>query len=130
MDDDRYAIQRGRYLAQITELRKPEATAIAYSERGYSFDGVAKHMDTSESTIKDYMQRAMALYGLEITETLLPDEDEPDYEQVEPGYHKTLDEGEREKWVTFVIRHQEKLPQEWCYKVTKAAQKDGVPVDT
>ncbi|USZ68868.1 hypothetical protein NGM10_03815 [Halorussus salilacus] len=130
MDDDRYATQRGRYLAQITELRKPEATAVAYTERGYSFDGVAKHMDTSESTIKDYMQRAMALYGLEITETLLPDEEPPDYEKVEPRYHETLNEQEREKWVQFVVRHQDKLPQEWAYEVIEAAREDGVPVDT
>lgn len=131
-DDDRYATQRGRYLAKTTELRKPEATAVAYTERGYSFDGVAKHMDTSESTIKDYMQRAMALYGLGITETLLPDEEPPDYEgeEVKPGYHETLDKQEREKWTTFVVRHQEKLPQEWAHEVIEAAREDGVPVDT
>lgn len=129
-DDDRYATQRGRYLAQTTELRKPEAKAIAYTERGYSFDGVAKHMDTSESTVKDYMQRAMALYGLEIAETLLPDEDGSDYDRVEPGYHKTLDQQEREKWVKFVVRHQDKLPQEWAYEIIEAARDDGVAVDT
>jgi predicted transcriptional regulator len=130
MDDDRYATQRGRYLAQTTELRKPEATAIAYTELGYSFDGVAKQMDTSESTVKDYMQRAMAQYGLEMAETLLPDEEPSDYEEVKPGYHETLDEYEREKWVKFVTRHQEKLPQEWAHEVVQAARDDGVPVDT
>jgi DNA-binding CsgD family transcriptional regulator len=131
-DDDRYATQRSRYLAKTTELRKPEAKAVAYTERGYSFDGVAKQMDTSESTVKDYMQRAMALYGLEITETLLPDEEPPDYddEEVEPGYHESLSEYEREKWVKFVTRHQDKLPQEWAHDVVEAARADGVPVDT
>lgn len=129
-DDDRYATQRGRYLAKTTELRKPEATAVAYTERGHSFDGVAKQMDTSESTIKDYMQRAMALYGLGITETLLPDEEPPDYDQVEPGYHETLDEYERKKWAEFVVRHREKLPQEWAHEVIEAAREDGVPVDS
>lgn len=131
-DDDRYATQRSRYLAKTTELRKPEAKAVAYTERGYSFDGVAKQMDTSESTVKDYMQRAMALYGLEVTETLLPDEEPPDYdgEEVEPGYHESLSEYEREKWVKFVTRHQDKLPQEWAHEVVEAARADGVPVDT
>jgi len=130
MNDERYATQRGRYLAKITELRKPEAKAIAYTERGYSFGGVAKHMDTSESTIKDYMQRAMALYGLEVTETLLPDEEPPDYDKVKPGYHETLDSQEQEKWVKFITRYQEKLPQEWAYEVIETAKEDGVPVDT
>lgn len=130
-DDDRYATQRGRYLAKTTELRKPEAKAVAYTERGYSFDGVAKQMDTSESTVKDYMERAMALYGLEITETLLPDEEPPDYDdEVDPGYHETLDESDQEKWVKFVTRHQDKLPQEWAHEVVEAARDDGVPVDT
>lgn len=129
-DDDRYATQRGRYLAKTTDLRKPEAEAVAYTERGYSFDGVAKRMDTSESTVKDYMQRAMALYGLEITETLLPEEEPPDYDTVEPGYHETLDEQEREKWIQFVVRHQEKLPQEWAHEVIETAREDGIPVET
>lgn len=130
MDDDRYATQRGRYLAKITDLRKREATAIAYTERGYSFGGVAKHMDTSESTVKEYMQRAMARYGLDIAETILPDEDEPDYEQVEPGYHEGLDKYDQEKWAKFVIRYEEKLPQEWVHSVLDAARKDGVSVET
>lgn len=127
MDDERYATQRSRYLARKTDLRKPEALAVAYSERGYSFNGAAKRMDASESTVKKYMERAMALYGLEIAETILPDEDIPDYERVDSEYPQTLThEQERERWIQLVDRHQENLPQEWVNEVLEQAEHDGL----
>lgn len=126
MDVHRYATQRGRYLTRTTDLREPEAKAIAYTERGYSINGVAKNIDTSESTVKTYMERAMAMYGLEITETLLPNEEPPDYEAVDPGYHRTLEnEANQKKWLKYVDRYREKLPQEWVHSVLEEAKEDG-----
>lgn len=130
-DEDRYTTQRGRYIAKTTVLRDPEAKAVAYSERGYSFDGIAKHLDTSESTVQGYLERAMALYGLEVAATVLPSEEPGEIERVEPGYHRTLEsETERRKWLKFVKRHEEKLPTEWLHDVLEAARADGISVSS
>ena len=120
MDDERYVELRGRYIAKTTELRLPESEAIAYAERGYSSNGISKQMDVSESTVKDYLRRAMALYGLEIAETLLPDEPEPDYDKVSPDYHKDLESKEKQKWAEYVHRYKDKLPKEWYNDVKKS----------
>lgn len=120
MDDNRYVTLRGRYLAKTTELRLPEGKAIAYAERGYSSNGISKHMGVSESTVKDYMRRAMALYGLEIAETLLPDESPPDYDRVGSNYYESLKKEEKQKWIEYVERYNDKLPQEW-YNDIKAS---------
>lgn len=125
MDADRYATQRGRYLARTTDLRQPEAEAVAYSERGYSFDGIAKKLDVSESTAQEYMERAMALYGLEIAETMLPTENPPDYEMVDVDYlDKLSDRTELETWVKYVDRHADKLPADWTNKIIEQAESE------
>ncbi|MFB6224890.1 MAG: helix-turn-helix transcriptional regulator [Candidatus Paceibacteria bacterium] len=117
MDDERYVELRGRYIAKTTQLRLPESEAIAYAERGYSSNGISKQMNVSESTVKDYLRRAMALYGLEIAETLLPNEPEPDYDKVNPDYHKDLGSKEKQKWIEYVKRYNDKLPKEWYNNV-------------
>lgn len=68
----------------------------------------------------------MALYGLEIAETLLPEEGPPDYERVEIGYHKQLKEEEQVKWIKYVDRHRERLPQSWVNSVIESAKEDGI----
>lgn len=125
-DDHRYAVQRARYLARDTDLSKDQATAVAYAERGYSVSGTSQHVSTSESTIKTYRERAMAMYGMEITETLLPEEDPPDYEIVDAGYHRSLHKVDQKKWVKLVDRHRDQLPQEWVNSVLEAAREDGL----
>ena len=122
MDDDRYATQRARYISRTTDLRKPEARAVAYSERGYSIRGAAKRLDTTESTVQAYLQRAMARYGLGVSETLLPGEEPPELEEVSPEYHRELAGPEKRTWLTYVDRHREKLPQEWVAGVEDSAE--------
>jgi len=126
LTDERYTIQRGRYLARTTDLRAPEAEAISYAELGYSTSGISKQIDVSQSTVQEYLEKAMALYGLEIAETLLPGEESSDYERVEPGYHNTLQEEERSVWLTYVNRHRDKFPQEWVHEVISSAREDGI----
>jgi DNA-binding CsgD family transcriptional regulator len=131
MDDDRYATQRGRYLAKTTTLRKPEAEAVAYAELGYSRYGISTQMGKNEGTVKDYLHRVQALYGLDAISTLAPGEfdDPPELERVEPGYHTTLrDRDEQIMWIELVRKYDEKLPQEWVAEVVGSAREDGVPV--
>jgi hypothetical protein len=50
---ERRASERARYLAATTDLADREAEAVAYSELGYSHAGIAKHVDSTESTVGD-----------------------------------------------------------------------------
>jgi predicted transcriptional regulator len=126
MDENRFATQRGRLLARTTDLREKEALAVAYAELGYSINGVSKNIDASESTVKEYLEKATALYGMEIALTINPDQELPEYDQVEPGYHRDLPEEEQQEWVKLVHRYKSKLPQEWANSVLKSASEDGV----
>jgi predicted transcriptional regulator len=133
MDDDRYATQRGRYLAKTTTLREPEAKAVAYAELGYSRYGIAREMGRNVGTVKDYLQVAQATYGLDAVRTLPTDDlsDPPDLERVEPGYHRELrDDAERAGWLALVRKYDDKLPAEWVADVVGAAREDGVRVDS
>ena len=130
MDEERFATQRGRLLSRTTSLRENEALAVAYAELGYSVNGISKNIGTSASPVKEYLEKAMALYGMEMTLTIDPDEELPTYEQVEPGYHRTLSEAERREWVKLVDRYSSKLPQEWANSVLESAAEDGVSLAT
>lgn len=126
-DDERYAIQRARYLARSTQLRKIEGEAVAWAERGYSASGMAKEMDTSASTVRDYLKRARAEYGMEIGMVKVgPGDEPPDYDRVEPGYHRDLPRKERQEWVSLVADHTGKLPAEWVSDVLEEAESDGL----
>ena len=90
-DPDKYATQRGRYLIRQLELGKKQGKAIGYCERGYSWSSIAKNLDTTQGTVKAYIERAMCLYGFEIAEQKVPvGEDQPEYERVEPTYYQYL----------------------------------------
>ncbi|AFK18314.1 hypothetical protein E6P09_05985 [Haloferax mediterranei ATCC 33500] len=126
-DDNRYAVQRARYLARKTDLRQVEGETVAYCERGYSTLGIAKRTDTTQSTVQDYLELAEALYGWEATTTkVLPGEQPPDLEQVSPGYHRTLKTRQSKlDWLETVRKHESRLPQEWVAKVLAEAREDG-----
>lgn len=132
-DDDKYARHRSSYLARDTELKKTEAKAVAYSERGYSWSGASKKIDVAEGTVNSYMERAMARYGVEIAESLLPNEEPPDYEPiVDPGAYlmELADRREQERWITCVERHQDQLPRDWVNDVADAAKEKGINMST
>lgn len=129
VSSNRFTTQRARFLARSTKLREPEAKAVAYSEAGYSISGISKNIDVSQSTVQEYLERAMALYGLDICETLLPNETPTEVERVNPGYHNQLDKEDRSKWLTYVRRHKDKLPQEWVHEVIDSAKEDGYASD-
>ena len=124
MDEDRYTTRRTSYLARITELRRSEAEAVAWSELGYSYGGIAKMMDSSKGTVKQYMQRAMALYGLRISEPVMPDEEPPDYERVGPEYLNELGDEVKKRWLRILDDQRDGLPQEWVAEIEDAAENE------
>jgi hypothetical protein len=125
LDDDRYATQRATQLARGTLLRKVEAEAVAYSERGYSRPGIANKMDSSKGTIQKYHEKALALYGMQATGVRTDGESPPPVpDQVEPGYHQELVDPEQKRWLTYVDRHRNNLPQSWVHEVLDAARDD------
>lgn len=66
--------QRARYLDRTTVLRRREAEALAWRERGWSLSGIAKQIEAGETTVADYMDRVTARYGVRATFTKLRDE--------------------------------------------------------
>lgn len=63
--DERLAYERARYLEATSDLSAAEADAVAYAELGYSSSGIAKKIDSGESTVKAYLARTIAGYGPE-----------------------------------------------------------------
>ena len=53
----------------------------------------------------------------------------PDYDHVEPGYHRTLPHEERQEWVTLVADPTGKLPAEWwpTYSKRQRATASALP---
>jgi DNA-binding CsgD family transcriptional regulator len=115
--DERYATLRGRYLSKTTDLRLKEATAVAWSELGYSIGGIAKEMDTNESTVQAYHEKAIALYGLEILETIIPEAEDADYERIDAEYVLDLPRPRKKDWKEAFNRQRDSLPQEWVASV-------------
>ena len=122
-NDERYATQRGRMLSRELDLRRPESEAIAYCERGYSWGGAAKKMETSKGTVKNYVERAICLYGFEIAENVVTEADDelPDYDRVEPDYFRSRKDGR--EWVALVMDYSDSLPAEFVENVKEAAMR-------
>lgn len=130
-DEERAVTQRARYISRTTDLRDKEAKAIAWTERGYSWTAVGKKLDTSKSTAKGWIERAMAQYGLEIAETLFPEDlepplDQPTYEPVGVEYIDELENGGGvERWAECVQRHRDKIDQSWANDVVPELERRG-----
>ena len=126
LSDDRYTTQRSAQLARELDLRRPEAYAVAYSERGYSHSGMAKRMDSSTGTVSGYLERATVLYGFEIAETTVPPGSEvPTYERVDPEYYRDRARTDQLEWLKRVQKFEGKLSQEFVNAVEDAAREDG-----
>lgn len=127
-DDEHYATLRSSMLAHNPDLRRPEAEAIAYTEPGYSFSGAAEEMDTSKGTVKNYVERAICLYGFEVAEQkVLEDDTElPEYERVDADYWKTREGSDQREWVNLVLNYDEKLPAEFAEDVRESARENGL----
>jgi DNA-binding CsgD family transcriptional regulator len=115
--DERYATLRGRHLSKTTALGVAEATAVAWSELGYSRRAIAREMGVGSSTVKSYHERAMVLYGLEILETHVPDAEETDYERVGSEYVAGLSPFRARVWREAFERQRRGLPEAWVAEV-------------
>ncbi|QIB75754.1 hypothetical protein GL213_03960 [Halogeometricum borinquense] len=115
--DERYATLRGRYLSKTTDLRLKEATAVAWSELGYSRRAIAREMEIGESTVKGYHEKAMALYGLELLEAHVPDAEQIDYDRIDADYVTQLSGRRKQAWLEAFDSHRGRLPQEWVSEV-------------
>lgn len=68
-DEDRYARARARHLERVSELRPVVCLTLSYRELGYSRSGIAKRMETSESTVLSRLEEASENYGLDVVES-------------------------------------------------------------
>jgi hypothetical protein len=73
-DVDHTATARAARLRNGTALSDLEALAVAYSNLGFSASGIAKRTGRTEGTIRQYLERAAAGYGLSVIETPGPSE--------------------------------------------------------
>jgi hypothetical protein len=84
-DPQREAKRRARYLDGTTELNYRKALALAYSEQGCSFSGIAQEIGSTKSTVKSYIDEIAERYGsdtvvrvdVETTADLVPVEEQP-----------------------------------------------------
>lgn len=79
---DRDTLKRARYLARTAGLNEQQSLALAYREQGYTASGIADKIDSTEGTVRSYMRRIAAQYGLSATETKV-EEERTDLEEVD-----------------------------------------------
>ena len=110
--DERLAHERARYLEATTELPTAEADAVAFSELGYSTSGIAKQIDTGESTAAAYLERAIARYGPEAAHARATSDlaTDADLEPVTRDQVLAWPEHYRAVWRDAAGRHPERVP--------------------
>lgn len=107
---DRWTSRRGDYLAANTRLSRREGEALAYSERGFSDAGIAKRLDSTRGTVRQYLDRAVACYGPSVRYPR-PDPDlERDLSRVELEDLADWTQTQREVWRVAADRHPEYAP--------------------
>jgi len=120
LPDARYVDQRKSFLARDTRLRRIEARSIAWAELGYTRAGMAsdEKLNTSESTVQTYHEKALALYGFEILEwRAAEDIAPPSYSRVDPAYLDKLKRPDQRRWLEAIERHENALPSSWVDSV-------------
>jgi len=60
----RQVADRAAFLERTSGLGEREATAVAYSERGFTASGIADEMDTTRGTVRNYLDSAAEQYGV------------------------------------------------------------------
>jgi len=111
--DERLAHDRARYLEVTTDLRAAEADAVAHAELGYSSSGIAKEINSGESTARAYLARAIAGYGPEAVHARSTDkfETDRDLDPVEQDDIEEWPEHYVDVWLDAAGSHPERVPE-------------------
>ena len=107
---DTKAHERGRYLEATTDLRGPEADAVAYSELGFSNAGIAKRIDSTTSTVSTYLQRVISQYGPEAAHARAEFVPNRDLDAVTADVIAEWPKHYREVWRDAVEAHPDRAP--------------------
>lgn len=73
LDEERRVERRASYLERTTTLSGPTATAVAWSEEGYSVSGIAAAMGSTPGTVRQHLDRVTARYGVEAVGAVVGD---------------------------------------------------------
>lgn len=73
-DEERFVKLRSSYLEQTAGLREAVARTVAWSELGYSENGVAKRIGRNEATVGAYLDDVAERFGPEAAYARLPEE--------------------------------------------------------
>ena len=109
-EHERLAHERAQFLQRQTNLRAPEAEAVAWSELCYSESGIAKKLDTSPSTVGAYLERAVAQYGPEAAHARASFDVQRSLSEVADDEIVSWPAHYRETWRQAVERHPDRAP--------------------
>lgn len=107
---DRDTLKRARYLARTAGLNEQQSLALAYREQGFSTSGIASEIGSTEGTVRSYMRRIAAQYGLEAIWTKTEDE-RTDLEEVTPERLDELSDEVRKDWREQASHFPEHVPE-------------------
>lgn len=62
-DEQRWVERRAQYLQREYGLRDRLARTLAWSDLGYSSSGIAKRVDSTETTVRSYLDEATERFG-------------------------------------------------------------------
>lgn len=112
--DEPLAHKRARYLESTTNHRAAEADAVAYAELGYSSSGIAKQIDSGESTVRAYLARTIAGYGPEAVYARATGDFETDRDlaKVDADAVEAWPEHYVDAWLDAVGSHPERAPED------------------
>jgi hypothetical protein len=107
---DRWTSRRAEYLKATTILSHREGLAVAYSERGFSDAGIAKQIDRTAGTVRNYLDRAVAYAGPAARYPRPEPEIKRDLERVELEDLADWTQTRREVWEGAANQHPEYAP--------------------
>lgn len=112
--DEPLAHKRARYLESTTNHRAAEADAVAYAELGYSSSGIAKQIDSGESTVRAYLARTIAGYGPEAVYARATGDFETDRDlaPVDADALEAWPEHYVDAWLDAVASHPDRAPED------------------
>jgi hypothetical protein len=62
-DEQRWVDRRAQFLQREYGLRDRRSRTLAWSDLGYSSSGIAKRVDSTESTVRGYLDEASERFG-------------------------------------------------------------------
>ena len=81
--EERDVEESARWHARVNGFKSEVARVLAYKHAGFSDSAIARHLETTENTVENYLNRVVAVYGPEAAMVAVGDDaDRVDYDPV------------------------------------------------